>query len=91
MPVARRETRGVLCVPKRLSRGRRAGKKPRSDSEQDAHMLLRVVYVARQLDVSPSTIRGWIHSGHLEAMKLPRGEYRIPRSALDRITSSRSR
>ncbi len=81
----------MSCVPKRPSRGRRAGKKPLSDSEQDAHMLLRVDYVARLLDVAPSTIRGWIHSGDLEAVRLPRGEYRIPRSAIDRITSSRSR
>lgn len=45
---------------------------------------LTVQDVARMFGRSPSTIRGWITSGRLEAYRLAGRELRIERAALDR-------
>lgn len=41
--------------------------------------------VARALGVSLNTVKSWIHKGMLDAVRLPSGHHRIPRSELDRI------
>jgi excisionase family DNA binding protein len=53
-------------------------------------LLHRVGYVARRLDVAQNTVRGWIHNGHVQAIRLPGGEYRISREELQRIESQRA-
>ena len=48
--------------------------------------LLHVKEAAAELDVHPSTIRGAIHGGELEAVRLgTRGGYRVTRDALERF------
>jgi excisionase family DNA binding protein len=41
--------------------------------------------VAEVLDVSHGTVLRWVRLGLVEAIKLPGGTYRIPRSELERL------
>jgi Helix-turn-helix domain len=56
--------------------------------------LLSVPYVAKKLDVDPSTIRRWIADGRLEAVPLPSNgrwqQHRILRSTLNELLSKRN-
>lgn len=45
--------------------------------------------VARALGVSLNTVKGWIRTGDMEAVRLPSGHFRIPRRELDRILQGR--
>lgn len=51
--------------------------------------LLTVTEVAHHLRVNPTTVRRWIHGGHLHAIILPhsrrRKEYRIRQDTLDAL------
>lgn len=47
---------------------------------------LTVSDFAKALDVSASTVRNWISSGKLDAIKIGR-TIRIPKSELDRVTA----
>lgn len=47
--------------------------------------LLRARDVAEMLDVDGSTVRGWIKTGKLRAITLPRGQYRIDPSAVEEL------
>jgi excisionase family DNA binding protein len=49
--------------------------------------LLTVQEVAQLLRVDDTTVRRWIKSGALQAIKLPtrRGSYRVRRSVIDKI------
>lgn len=44
--------------------------------------------VARALGVTLNTVKAWIRSGQLDAVRLPSGHHRIPAGELDRIRSS---
>lgn len=50
-----------------------------------AAKLMRVRDVAQLLDVDGSTVRSWIKLGHLPAIKMPRGQYRIDQRAVDEL------
>lgn len=43
---------------------------------------LTVAQVAKQMQVRPPTVYGWIRKGHLSAAKLPGGGYRVQRQHL---------
>lgn len=47
--------------------------------------LVTVEETARMLRVRRETIRRYIKSGHLKAVTLPGGDYRIAKSELDKI------
>jgi excisionase family DNA binding protein len=47
--------------------------------------LLTPNEVAELLRVHPATVTRWIRLGLIEAMRLPGGTYRIPRSELERL------
>jgi excisionase family DNA binding protein len=54
----------------------------------DMAMSARVVsvgYAAKELSVSPGTIRNWIEKGYIRAAQLPSGHRRIPQAELDRL------
>lgn len=55
--------------------------------------LLTVVEVAKHLRVDPTSVRRWIHEGHLDAIRLPgNGKYtkfRIKRETLERIVGKK--
>jgi len=55
-----------------------------------ADRLLHVAYVARQLDVVPETVRGWIRRKQIAAITLPGGGYRILLSELTRIKTQKT-
>ena len=40
---------------------------------------------AKELGVSPSTVRNWVEKGYLMAVRLPSGHRRIPESELTRM------
>lgn len=40
---------------------------------------------ARLLSVHPVTIRRWIEAGHVKAVTLPTGHFRIPQAEIDRL------
>lgn len=40
---------------------------------------------AQALGVTTQTIRRWIEAGHLKAVTLPTGHYRIPQAEIDRL------
>jgi excisionase family DNA binding protein len=44
--------------------------------------LLAVATVAYRLQVTPETVRSWIRSGKLDAIRTPTGRYRVPASTL---------
>jgi len=50
-----------------------------------------VAEVADVLRVDPSTVRRWIEAGTLEAITLPSGVYRVPRTALDALVRGEAR
>jgi excisionase family DNA binding protein len=50
--------------------------------------LLTTKQVAFILNLQPVTIRRWIESGHLAAIRLPSGEYRVRQSEVDRVLGS---
>ena len=52
----------------------------------ESEKLYTVREVATRLRVSIQAIRRYIKEGHLKAITLPGGYYRIPESELDRIT-----
>jgi len=47
--------------------------------------------LGRALGVSINTVKSWIRAGEVEAIRLPSGHYRIPRSELERFLRSRGR
>lgn len=47
--------------------------------------LLRPSQVARMLNVNESTIRRWIASGHLIAIKTPGKQHRIDAASVERL------
>ncbi len=47
--------------------------------------LHTIPYVARRLLVAQSTVRGWIDTHKIRAIRTPGGHYRIPASELARI------
>ncbi|MFP7697079.1 helix-turn-helix domain-containing protein [Trueperella sp. LYQ143] len=47
--------------------------------------FVTVAQVADMVDTTPHTVRVWICSGRLEAIRLPSGTYRIPRSAVEEM------
>ena len=49
--------------------------------------LLRPDEVAEYYSVSVKTVRGWIATGKLEAIKIAGGVLRIPRTAINKIES----
>ena len=52
-------------------------------------LLCPVSYIARRLAVAASTVRWWVRTGKLEAVRTPAGGYRVPRSELERILATR--
>lgn len=56
--------------------------------ERPADRLLEVSHAAKRLNVSQDTVRGFIRSGFLPALKLPTGYYRIRESALEEFIKS---
>jgi excisionase family DNA binding protein len=53
-----------------------------------SHTLLRVGQAAAELGVHPKTVRRWLKAGRLRYVRLPGGERRIPRRALDAVLSA---
>ena len=47
--------------------------------------LLTTVEVAAMLRIHPSSVRRWIERGEVEAIQLPGGRYRVPRSEVERL------
>jgi excisionase family DNA binding protein len=47
--------------------------------------LLTTGEVARSLGVTINTVKAWIRMGRLEALRLPSGHFRVPRSELERL------
>lgn len=45
----------------------------------------RIKEVATYAGVSRSTVRKWIDAGSVESIRLPTGERRIPRTAMERL------
>lgn len=55
-----------------------------------AEHLLTVPEAARALRVTPWTLRKWLNEGTLQGVRpRPGGRWRVPQSALDRITQTR--
>ena len=59
--------------------------KPTEDDMKFTHKMLKVVKVARELNVSVATIYKWIQTNRIKAIQLPSGSYRIPEDELERI------
>ena len=55
------------------------------DKNSKNEKLLRVSEVAKILNIHPSTIRLWIRSGRLNAVKTKGGHYRIPETEVIRM------
>ena len=51
----------------------------------DAIEFVRVRDVMTSLNVSYATVRRWIGKGELDAIRLPSGQFRVARRALDAI------
>jgi putative resolvase len=47
--------------------------------------LITTAEAARLLSVSQTTIDRWIRLGHLRAVRLPSGRYRVPREEVDKL------
>ena len=47
--------------------------------------LIDVAVVARRLDVCPETVRQWIRAEKIQAIRTPRGVFKIPISELERL------
>lgn len=50
--------------------------------------LLTTGQVADLLSVTPQTIRRWCESGHLRAIRLPSGVWRVRRSDIDALLAA---
>jgi molybdopterin-binding protein len=50
--------------------------------------LIRLQEAARLISVSYPTLKQWIYQGKVKSIKTPGGHHRIPRSEIDRLTSS---
>ena len=48
-------------------------------------MLLTITEVARDLQVHPATVKRWIRDGHLLAVRLPGGSYRVEPRELGKL------
>src|SRR5262245_32132851 len=51
----------------------------------DAHELLTANEAAKLLRVHPSTVRRWVGLGQIPAVRLPSGQIRVPRQAVERL------
>lgn len=49
--------------------------------------LLSVGQAAKQLEVSPSTVRNWVEKGYIHAFRLPSGVRRIPSQEIARLVN----
>src|SRR5687768_9692302 len=47
--------------------------------------MLTTRVAARELGVTPDTVRAWIRGGRIEAVRLPSGQYRISEAELERF------
>ncbi len=47
--------------------------------------MLTISEVAKALKLTDATIRNWIERGHIQAVRLPSGIYRIAQSEVDRV------
>lgn len=51
----------------------------------------RVAYLARKLDLTPRTIRSWCKAGHISAIQLPSGRWRIAMSEVHRLVPNENK
>lgn len=49
--------------------------------------LLSVGQAAKELHVSPSTVRNWVDKGYISAFRLPSGVRRIPQNEVTRLVN----
>jgi excisionase family DNA binding protein len=51
--------------------------------------LLRTEQVAKLLNVAPGTVRNWVRLGRIRSVRLPGGQYRIPREEVEKLLQGR--
>lgn len=55
---------------------------------QRAERLLEIAQAAHRLSVCHETIRRWIHSGKLAAVKTPGGHWRVSQASVDTLATT---